>query len=186
VERAICDDANYDVAARDAALSRLYNSLKQQGGHEAVLGRQKAWLARRDNCGSDRDCLGRFYDERLAELAKAAGDEQGVTGSYSYALKEETNFGSAVIIREADGTLSGNIDTVSGPTYHTCGISFDSARAIGQSWLWEAPKEDVLPDDDPCRILFTPAAGSVRIDSLDCRAYCGARGWFDETYKRKK
>jgi uncharacterized protein len=186
VEKAICEDANYDIAARDAAMSRLYSAVKGQGGHEALLAGQKEWLSRRDACDSDRDCLSRVYDERLAELASAAGDEQGVTGAYGYALEKETNFGSAVIIREADGTLSGNIDTVSGPTYHTCGVSFDGARPIGQSWLWEAPPEDTVADDGPCRVLFTPAAGNMRIDSLDCRAYCGARGWFDETYERKK
>lgn len=185
-EKAICADENGDIALRDAALARLYAALKAEGSHDALLAKQKPWLAQRDACGGDRDCLIGAYDRRLGELARAAGDERGVTGSYGYQLEEGAGTGDAVVIREADGALSGDIETVSGPAYHICGIAFDKARPIGDAWLWEGPADETFGDSGPCRILFTPVQGGMRIDSLDCRYYCGANGWFDEVYTRRK
>jgi len=83
-------------------------------------------------------------------------------------------------VRDSDGTLSGTIDTVAGPTSHTCDITFDGANPIGDAWVWDDP---TAPDDaeDFCRILFRPGQMSLRIDSDSCEAYCGARGYFDQT-----
>jgi len=185
VEETICEDNNEGLAMRDGALARLYAALKEQGGHENLLKEQPGWLKSRDTCGSDTQCLEARYDERIRALAKAAGDEAGVSGSYGYQLSSETDQGTLWAVREADGTLTGMIETVSGPSYHTCDIGFDAACAMGDAWLWVGPKEEAS-DGGECHILFRPGRQSMRVDSFDCRYYCGANGWFDETYKRSQ
>jgi uncharacterized protein len=185
VEKSICDDANAGLAMRDGALARLYAALKGAGGQDDVVKNQAAWLKSRDACGTDAGCLEKRYDKRIAELARAAGDEAGVTGSYGYQLSPDTDQGTLWAMREADGTLAGNIDTVSGPGLNTCEISFDEARALGDAWLWIGPKEEALADHGECHILFRRGPRSIRVDSFDCEYYCGANAWFDETYKRQ-
>jgi len=186
VEQAICSDQNPELAARDAALARLYRALKEQGGHDAVLGGQSAWLGKRDACGADAACLASRYDERIAVLAREAGDEAGVTGSYGYQLSQDTDTGDAFMVREADGSLSGMISTVSGPTYHLCNVEFAGAAAFGDAWIWDGPADEAGFDGRACRILFRFDEGQLRVDSQSCNYYCGARGFFDATYERTR
>ncbi len=159
VEKILCTDEGSLAAARDGILGEYYKALKDMGGHEAVLAGQPAWLRKRDLCGTNIECLERAYDQRLAELAKAAGDEQGVTGSYTYnypdeGAEEDTDSGDLFAYRAIDGTLAGWIDTVSGPTFHTCGLEFDSAEAFGDAWLWTDSAENKDYDGRICRVLF--------------------------------
>jgi uncharacterized protein len=192
VEKAICDDGNPGLALRDAALGRLYAALKTEGGHDAVLAGQAAWLKSRDRCGAKAACLERAYDKRLGELARAAGDAGGVTGTYRYHLPGEegadySNDGEAFVVREADGTLSGSISTVSGPTYHTCEVQFEAAEeAEGAAWQWQGSEDEVDFEGKTCVIDFAARPGELRISSQNCSYFCGARGWFDETYARVK
>ena len=184
-EKAICEDEQGGLAIKDRVLSRLYASLKDQGSHDAVLKRQSAWLEERDGCGGDADCISVAQMERLAELAEAAGDAS-VTGSYSYGTGEDTNFGSLWAAREADGSLTGGISTVSGPTYHLCNVEFEQADAVGNAWVWDGPQDAADGERKSCRILVRPEGAALRVDSTNCRYYCGARGYFDETYARAK
>jgi uncharacterized protein len=186
VERTICDESNSDLAARDGALARLYAALKDAGGHDDGVKSQSAWLAARDACGTNNVCLEKQYDKRIGELAKAAGDETGVTGTYAYQLSADTDQGTLWAVREADGTLSGDIDSVSGPGLNTCEISFDQTHALGDAWLWIGPTDEPAADGRQCHILFRPGRQKMRIDSFDCEYYCGANAWFDETYKRQR
>jgi hypothetical protein len=183
IEKTICSDQNPGLAMRDGVIGRLYEALKQEQGHGAVIAAQSDWLQSRDVCGPNPECLARRYDERLAVLAKEAGDTGGVTGSYHYKLGDGSDEGDAFVVRDSDGTLSGTIDTVAGPTSHTCDVTFDGANPIGDAWVWDDP---TAPDDaeDFCRILFRPGQMSLRIDSDSCQTYCGARGYFDQTYSK--
>ena len=184
VEKTICDEQNPQLALRDGALARLYDALKQETGHDAVLAGQAAWLKTRDACGGDVACLTESYDERLAVLAREAGDQAGVTGNYHYKASE-TDSGDAFVVRESDGTLAGKIGTVAGPSSHTCELTFAGANPIGDAWIWDDPDAGE-GSEDFCRILFRPGLSSLRIDSDACQTYCGARGYFDQTYTRLK
>jgi len=184
VEKEICKDENYDIGNRDKILAQLYRDLKQEGGHDAVLKGQKAWLKERDACGAKPKCLAQRYDERIAELALAGGDEVKVTGTYAYQLSDAPDSGTAFVARMPNGTLSGWISTVSGPTYHTCDVSFEGAKPSGKGWQWVDAEES--SQGDKCSVTFTPGLDSMSIASKDCRDYCGARGFFDETYERVK
>lgn len=190
VEKAICDEANTNLATRDLAMGQLYSALKEEGGHDSVLAKQGAWLASRDRCGAKVDCLEKAYDKRLLELAREAGDTAGVTGSYRYHLTGEeatadSDFGDAFVVRQADGSLAGYISTVSGPTYHTCDVSFSDAEETSSGvWHWQGPAEEADSDGNLCEIDFTATSDALHIESQNCRYYCGARGWFDSDYTR--
>lgn len=190
VEKAICDEANANLASRDLAMGQLYSALKEEGGHDGVLAGQSAWLAMRDRCGANADCLEKAYDKRLLVLAREAGDKAGVTGSYHYHLTGEgvtadSDSGDAFVVRQADCTLAGYISTVSGPTYHTCDVSFSDAEETSSGvWHWQGPAEEADSDGYLCEIDVTATTGALRIDSQNCRYYCGARGWFDSDYTR--
>ena len=57
IEKTICSDQNPGLAMRDGAMARLYEALKGEQGHGAVLATQSDWLASRDQCGADPECL---------------------------------------------------------------------------------------------------------------------------------
>jgi uncharacterized protein len=186
VETAICADENSDLAVRDRALSRLFSSLKEEGGHDKLLSAQQAWLKQRNGCGGDASCLRRSYDERLAKLSSAAGDEAGVTGTYRYQFSDDTDLGGAFIVRQSDGTLMGKIQTITGPSFHGCDVDFDRAEAFGDAWLWTGAEEDTATPGERCQILFRTDGNTLRIDSRNCNYWCGMAGYFDQTYSRAK
>lgn len=183
-EKTICDENHGELALRDGAIGRLVDALKQQGGHDAVLAQQTAWLAQRDVCAADAACLTKRYDERLAILAREAGDKANVTGNYHYKLND-TDAGDVSVVREADGTLSGLIDTVTGKDAKSCDIAFEGANPIGDAFVWDDP-EAPEGSDDFCRILLRPGKDGLRIDSDSCQSYCGAGAAFDQTYSAVK
>lgn len=73
-EHAICGSP--DLAGLDGRLTTVYaarmNALSG-GTAEAERARQRAWLARRNGCGSDGTCLAGLYRTRLAELGDTGG-----------------------------------------------------------------------------------------------------------------
>lgn len=180
VEKTLCADGNGSLAALDRALGRMFAALKAQGGFDDILATQSAWLKKRDACATKVDCLTTAYSARLSELAAAGGDKQGISGAYSYSASKTDN-GQAWIVRELDGTLSGGIESVASDAFHTCSISFKNAQPMGDAWLWQPPADE----DASCRVLFRAGKRTLRIDSLSCQYYCGARGYFDQTYKRQ-
>ncbi|MBZ0262696.1 MAG: hypothetical protein K8F90_19095 [Hyphomicrobiales bacterium] len=188
VEREICKhDA---VAAQDRLLSKFYLFLKEQPDQEKTMPGQHDWIQRRDACGVDSQCLFKRYAERIDELAVAAGKYGQETGSYSYNLGskdnfgEPTNFGTAYVIRMADGTLSGTIDTVSSPALHLCDFDFEKAEPLGNAWFWQTVSD--IPEAGTTTVLFRFESDKLRIDSIHSRNLCGRRGNFDETYVRAK
>lgn len=193
VEKALCLPENHNAAYRDSVLAELYKAMKEQGGYDEVLAGQSAWLKARNACGGSHDCLLKSYDDRIIELAKAAGDETGVTGSYSYEIKydsEDTNTepfsdaGDAFVYRDLAGELNGFISTVSGPTFHTCDIGIEEAEVIGDAWLFTDSEENKDYEGRLCRVLIRQERQSLRIDSIGCGNWCGARGYFDNTYSK--
>ena len=185
-EKAICDDANPGLGSRDIALAKLFADLKELGEHDAILAGQSAWLKTRDACGADAACLQRAYDARLLELARAGGDEAGVTGSYAFDNRADESSGEAFVVRNADGTLAGEVRSLSGPQNYGCEAIFAGAIAFGDAWLWT--DLDTEPDDEGnrCQILLRGDGKTLRFDSRYCSLYCGVHAGFDETYTRAR
>ena len=68
-EHRICDSKT--LSALDLKMSGLYFArLKRQNdaGRRALKARQKQWIATRDACGSDFNCLKRRYEHRISQL----------------------------------------------------------------------------------------------------------------------
>ena len=105
-----------------------------------------------------------------------------LTGAFSYKLSDNYT-GSLSLVHHDDDTLAGSIETVSGPSFHLCNVYFEGARRIGDHYLWTGPREEAGYDGKQCQILLQPLDGAMKIDSLDCNYYCGARGQFDAAYQ---
>lgn len=187
-EKQICADTS--LTQRDAVMNRIYQTLKKNGKAKKVLRQQLVWIKQRNLCGGDRDCLEKKYSKRIGDLAKAAGEKGAMTGTYELQgdTRDGTSSGSLWLTREPDGTLAGHIETVSGPTAHTCTVAFRGALALGDKWLWSAPPSELL-SKSPCHILFEPGQGEKKTGlklsrTPGCNLYCGARGEFAGVYEK--
>ncbi len=68
-EIAVCNDAT--LAAKDVALTNLYNRLKASlnaDGQRQLSAYEAAWLKSRAQCGSLATCIGQAYDLRIRQL----------------------------------------------------------------------------------------------------------------------
>lgn len=180
VEKTLCADENYELGWRDKIMAMLFKQLKEQGVQADLATRQSAWLKTRDACGTDADCLTKLYDKRLSELAKLGGDKTGVTGNYEYTTKDQYSSGGITAVRLADGTLAGNVLTVTGQNAAQCVFDFSGAETLGKSrWRWTDP-------EGSCVVTLSGTGKSLKITSTECDTYCGNAAYFDETYKRLK
>jgi uncharacterized protein len=187
-EREICKDAR--LAFQDKLLSKFYVFLKGQPHQDETLSGQLHWTEKRDLCGTDWHCLYKRYSERIDELAVAAGKLGQVTGTYGYNFGSlgydghPTNFGTAYIVLQNDGTLFGSIDTISAHSFNMCGVEFENAHPLGDTWIWQTGSEEA--EEDKAIVLIRFENDKLRIDAINGRSFCGAHGHFEETYARVK
>jgi uncharacterized protein len=70
-EKTIC--ANAELSRLDSQLGRIWKTLLDDFSDSAqkpqMKADQKAWIARRGNCGDDANCIGKLYRERLSTLS---------------------------------------------------------------------------------------------------------------------
>jgi peptidoglycan hydrolase-like protein with peptidoglycan-binding domain len=76
-ERAIC--ASSPLAALDRDLARAYSTSVASGA--TTPGAQRQWIARRNGCGGNSDCIAAAYQDRLSQLG--AGNGFGTASSPS-------------------------------------------------------------------------------------------------------
>ena len=182
-EKAICD--HYSIAWLDRQLDRAWQEAVQRagaGGADALRKSQKSWLAGRRKCADSFECLQATYLTRLKQLSAAKRDGKTLTGAYAYKA-EGGSGGSLSLVHHDDDTLAGGIETVSGPTAHLCNVHFEAAHRIGDAYLWTGPRDEADFNGRQCQVLIQPRDGHLRIDSLFCNYYCGARGRFDAVFK---
>ncbi|MGI6852064.1 hypothetical protein [Mesorhizobium sp. 1B3] len=68
-ERAMCADQN--IWSKDRAMNSIYGWIRSNVKadlRKGILAVQRSWLAIRNDCGGDRQCLNSVYDQRLQEL----------------------------------------------------------------------------------------------------------------------
>ena len=182
-EKAICQ--NELLKMMDRTMARLYRPARKAGGRP-VAATQRKWMKARNACKDEYACLREKYTSRIILLARAAGDDAGVSGVYTYDMPREPSWGRMWLVRSPDGTLSGSLETVTGPTAHTCNIDFEKAVPKGAGWLWTNP-DPSGDQEEPCKLTITPVKGGVKIDGTNgCYDFCGARGYFTTTYTREK
>lgn len=194
VEKTICEDTF--IGFRDGALGKLYSGLVDaltDRARETLRREQLKWLKARDRaCGRVRDsarsnCLNALYDRRLRRLdrqMRRAGLGLGGRGlgpvSGSYSKRMTGFFGTITVVEVPKGPTWVEINTVAGPTSHTCNLWTRQARRRGATLVWR----DL--DEPKCEVTLTFKGRTVRAKATRaCRTQCGARGTFEDiTYTK--
>ncbi|RAZ83828.1 lysozyme inhibitor LprI family protein [Cereibacter johrii] len=171
VEHAICGDPA--LAALDRDVAQAYGALRAgqpPAVRDRLLAEQRAWLATRDGCGSDRTCLSAAMQNRLSALqasgTPAAPPTDGFTGLYC-------SEGAVMGMQLVGSSLRFDFMVFSG--LHSCGTPILTGQRIGAGWT---------AVDGACRLHVTVEGPDivVRTDTpAACKeAYCGARAVIDE------
>jgi uncharacterized protein len=162
-----------DLQWFDRQLAHLFKTAKDQPGanRDALIVQQREFIARRETCGTDSNCLQGAYKSRLAELAMQ------VNVFEVYAEYTPKSFGGSMwVVR--DGYYAGvKIQTV-GDGGHTCTFEADNAVTTGKGvvkWRGGACRIDILPD-----------AEDLLVETHNCQTYCGIRAQMDGAYSRAK
>jgi uncharacterized protein YecT (DUF1311 family) len=208
VEHLICGDPQ--LARLDGAMGRRYAARRQTvppSQRHDLLTQQLSWLDYRlqlcqvPDSGAivpDRrqemvDCLADLYRHRIAQLdpplvlppqhAQLKPDD--VLGRWFYVASG----GEMTLDRAERGQLSLSIETVSGPTYHTCSVAAGDAVLDGDVVHLTIDDDDYStdpPKPGQCRIAirFVGDRAMVAAEGAVCRNFCGARGMFEGEYRR--
>lgn len=198
VEQAICD--GWNLSQQDQWLSDIYGALRKQlpaDQADRLKAEQKAWIKTRNgSCetpevsgdetleGERWNCLTLLYRQRLLALADQLeqltfGTPPGTGMSGYYAFETEGNWGELFLLQMPEKKVAFAISSVSGPTYHTCDVAGADAKRNNDLVMWQSP------DEPACKITISlDSADQATVSSVDCSYYCGARGYFDFTYKR--
>lgn len=161
----------------DRQLAHLFHDVKGKGGQQ-MLADQRAFLARREACGTDLECLERIYGERLKTLGTLS-DTPDPVGEF-----HPTQFGGDMWVVRFGWTGAIKILTV-GDGGHTCVFETDNATQTGKGVLeaidssnGEKCRLNVLPDEDD--------DNSLVVDTHHCQSFCGMRAVMDGVYHRVK
>lgn len=214
-EKVVC--ANADLAALDRALAEVYakeRDRRDATGQADLQREQLRWLAGVPNtCGvpdaagperwaePQRKCLADLYRARTTALAGAAtttpasSSPQSVIGRFTLVAPGDAGSGRLTVSPAAGGKYRVVIETVIGPTAHTCAIDTSQGVMEGGMVRVSAPAEvydrvsaGMKPAQCNFRIMST--IDGVKIDVGEaqeaCRTFCGMRAFFHGDYKRAK
>jgi uncharacterized protein len=177
VEKAICTNAA--LAHFDSRMSKVWKTLLAAFDDDKMKAlirqSQTAWLAVRDNCKKNTECIGDVYRKRLSELG-FEGNPRHFSGQY-----EAKNIGKVTIYPTADETYLLAIHTADPDQgAWTCEF-YGTARGKGSTLL-------VTVDESSFTVR------QVRSDTLTIEAndqvlaiaqkYCGLNGGFSFVYHR--
>lgn len=176
-EKAICSDT--ELAAWDRAIAKVYRVQGHDGSVSFVD--QRRWLAERNECGADRDCLLKVHREWLGWESQASGFGTGYhrvgTGRNDFAILEilpivdgwvyfsifsthaQSDVSGAINDGEAWGLIQirngkGVYDDAPGKKY---GCRLTIEREAADYWLIEE-----VGDDSICGGLNVTLTGSYR------------------------
>jgi uncharacterized protein YecT (DUF1311 family) len=170
-EKTVCEVP--DLQWSDRQLARFYQmALKDSGyGRMGVMQSQRAFLVRRDACGTNIECLDNAYKAQFKALAGSVK-----VGEPFGAFKPEGMGGSMWIVRFGyDAAFK--ILTVGGGG-HTCTFDTDSAPQGGKGVIRYVEK-----GANACRITIVPDGDDMVVQSKNCSDYCGMRAVLDARYK---
>lgn len=215
-EKVVC--AHADLAALDRTLAEVYakeRARRDAAGQADLQREQLRWLAGVPNtCGvpdtagperwaePQRKCLADLYRIRTTALAGAAATTpastapQSVIGRFTLVLPSaNAGSGRLTVSPAAGGKYRVLLETVIGPTAHTCAI--DTAQGILEAGVVRvsAPAEvydrasgSMKPAQ--CNFHIISTVEGVRVDVGEfqeaCRSFCGARAFFHGDYVRTK
>lgn len=214
-EKVVC--ANADLAALDRTLAEVYTkerARRDATGQADLQREQLRWLAGVPNtCGvpdtagperwaePQRKCLADLYRARTTALAGAAtttpasSSPQSVIGRFTMVLPGDAGSGRLTVSPAAGGKYRVVIETVIGPTAHTCAIDTSQGVMEGGMVRVSAPSEvydrvsaALKPAQCSFRIMSTIDGVKVDVGESQeaCRTFCGMRAFFHGDYKRAK
>ena len=158
----------------DRQLAHLFNDVKGKGGPQVVAD-QRTFLARREACGTNLECLERVYQERLKMLGKLSDVYEPV------ASFRPTKFGGEMWVVRFGFTGAIQILTAGGGG-HTCVFETDNATQTGKGVL----KAVEANDEGTCRLNVLPddAENALVVETHNCQGFCGMRAVMDGVYTR--
>jgi uncharacterized protein len=172
-EKQVCEVP--DLQWSDRQLARLYKlALAQSGaGRNDVVNAQRAFIARRNSCGGNIECLDTAYKAQFKALAARVNVYEAF-GEY----EPEGMGGSMRVVRFGyDAAIS--ILTVGGGD-HTCTFETDSAPQGGKGVIRYADK-----GANACRLTVAPDGDDAMVvRTKNCSDYCGMRAILDGRYSR--
>ncbi|MCW5742322.1 MAG: DUF1311 domain-containing protein [Alphaproteobacteria bacterium] len=215
-EKIVC--AHADLAALDRTLADTYarERRRRDAASQAELQREQLrWLAGIPNtCGvpdtagperwaePQRRCLADLYRARTTALAGAASSTpassapQSVTGRFTLVLPSaDAGSGRLTVSPAGGGKYRVQLETVIGPTAHTCAIDTTQGVLDGGMVRVSAPAEiydrvSASMKPAPCNFRIMSTVEGVRVDVGEfqeaCRSFCGARAFFHGDYKRAR
>lgn len=215
-EKIVCTHA--DLAALDRTLAEAYakeRARRDAASQADLLREQTRWLAGIPNsCGvpdtagperwaePQRKCLADLYRARTTALAGAAAttpassSPQSVIGRFTLVLPTtDAGSGRLTVSPAAGGKYRVRLETVIGPSAHTCAIDTMQGLLQGGMVQVSAPAEvydrvSGTMKPTPCNFRITSTVDGVKIDVGEfqeaCRSFCGARAFFHGDYKRTK
>jgi uncharacterized protein YecT (DUF1311 family) len=215
-EKVVC--AHADLAALDRTLAETYakeRARRDVAGQAELQRDQQRWLAGipntcavPDTAGPERwaepqrKCLADLYRVRTTALAGAAATTpastapQSVIGRFTLVLPSaDAGSGRLTVSPAAGGKYRVLLETVIGPTAHTCAIDTSQGtmeagmvRVSAPAEVYDRVSATMKPAQCNFRIIST--VEGVRIDVGEfqeaCRTFCGARAFFHGDYKRAK
>jgi len=172
-EKTVCDVPNLQWT--DRQMARLYKlALSQKPKlRRPITAGQRNFLAARDACRDDSDCIERAYRARLTELS-------GYVNIYApFAEYRPEGMGGSMWIVRFGYDAAVRILTVGGGD-HTCWFDTDSAPQGGKGVIRYAEK-----GANACRITIAPDDDDVMVvQTKNCSDYCGMRAVLDARYSR--
>jgi uncharacterized protein len=172
-EKTVCEVP--DLQWSDRQLARFYKMALKDSGYSrtGVMQSQRVFLARRDACGTDIECLDSAYKAQFNALSNSV--KVGVPfGEY-----EPEGMGGSMWIVRFGYDAAFKILTVGGGG-HTCVFETDSAPVGGKGVIRYAEKAP-----NSCRMTVAPDGDDIMVvQTKNCSDYCGMRAILDGRYKR--
>ncbi len=156
----------------DRQLAHLFHDVKGKGGQQVLLD-QRAFLARREACGANLECLERAYGERLKMLGTLSDAPDPVCEFHP------TQFGGDMWVVRFGWTGAIKILTV-GDGGHTCVFETDNATQTGKGVLEAVDSSN----GEKCRLNVLPDENNLLVETHHCRSFCGMRAVMDGPYAR--
>ena len=194
VEKEICRVP--DLIQFDGMIARYYAALMaidMGGQNERIRQDQLAWLRQREGCASRSgdalfECVWKSSRERLVELAAinhrrlaAAGTAPApISGDYRY--RQQGASGTLLLLEWPDKSVTANISTFAANT-HSCTIDAAGLKRSGMVATW-SNRDNPSDPQTQCDLKITIAGNAARVESPNCRHWCGMRGVFTGAYSK--
>jgi uncharacterized protein len=170
-EKLIC--SNTQLSQLDEDLAQSYKIARQISNKEQLKKEQIRWLKRERNACQDVACLIQAYQRRITELDSLYSLYTG-----EYALEDDDDYCSGgMTVTQKQRKLSVSVETVCGPSYHTCDFEGSGTIRNGTAVL--------ASPDDPTEKVTALFHGNMAEIHQASQLWCGLNASMVGTYVRR-